>query len=66
MKEQFTISGMRCGGCVARVKAAIQAVEGVKSADVSLENATAVVEGDFSTDDIIDAVEDTGFGCKKR
>lgn len=40
------ISGMVCGGCAASVKAALEAVQGVLSAEVSLENAQAVVAFD--------------------
>lgn len=40
------ISGMACGGCAASVKAALEAVKGVLSAEVSLETARAVVAFD--------------------
>lgn len=42
----LNISGMACGGCAASVKAALEAENGVSSAEVSLENAEAVVTFD--------------------
>lgn len=46
-KETVTLNveGMHCEKCVARVTTALEAVEGVTSAQVSLENSNAVVEG---------------------
>jgi Cu+-exporting ATPase len=41
------ISGMTCQNCVRHVKEAISEVSGVKSVDVSLENASAKVSSDF-------------------
>ena len=37
------IEGMRCMHCAARVKKALEAIEGVETADVSYENGTAEV-----------------------
>jgi len=37
---------MSCGHCQMRVKKAVEAVEGVKSADVSLQNKEVVLEYD--------------------
>ncbi|AXY22699.1 MULTISPECIES: heavy-metal-associated domain-containing protein [Komagataeibacter] len=58
------ISGMTCDGCVANVVRALEGVEGVAMADVSLEQGTARVTFDGrSTNpaDLISAVEDAGF-----
>lgn len=62
MEITMKIEGMQCGHCSSRVKAALEKLEGVASAEVSHENGTAVVTGDaldaaaFKT-----AVEDQGF-----
>lgn len=40
------VEGMSCGHCQMRVKKAVEAVEGVKSADVSLQNKEVVLEYD--------------------
>ena len=46
MSQTFTIAGMTCGHCVARVETALRAVAGVTSVVVSLMPPRAVVEGD--------------------
>lgn len=62
MTKTISIEGMHCQHCVAAVNEALQAVPGVTSVAVSLENNNAVVEG-VSLDDaaLKAAVEDTGF-----
>ena len=51
MQKILKIEGMMCPHCEARVKKALEAVEGVESAVVSHEAGTAVVTGsaDFET-----------------
>lgn len=63
-KETVTLSvkGMHCGKCVAHVTEALQGVEGVTNATVTLEDERAVVEGHgYSTDALIEAVKAAGF-----
>ena len=43
MKKTMKINGMMCGHCEARVKKALEAVEGVQEAVVSHEAGNAVV-----------------------
>ncbi|EJX04017.1 heavy metal-binding protein [gut metagenome] len=51
-----------CGHCEARVKKALEAVEGVKSAEVSHTAGTAVVTFDNVSDDVLKkAVEDQDY-----
>lgn len=59
----LTIKGMTCGGCVSSVKRVLEAVPGVKAADVSLANASANVRHDDSLDTrrLKTAVEEAGF-----
>ena len=44
MKTVLQIEGMSCAHCVQHVKEALEAVAGVKSADVSLADKSAMVE----------------------
>ncbi len=63
-KETVTlcVKGMHCPKCVAHVTEALQGVEGVTKADVSLEGESAVVEGHgYSADACIAAVKSAGF-----
>ena len=43
MKKEYTITGMTCGGCVAKVQRTLSNIEGVKKADVQLEYPQAVI-----------------------
>lgn len=62
MTKTIAIDGMHCQHCVAAVKEALAAVDGVTSVAVSLENKNAVVEGaGFDDAALKTAVEDTGF-----
>ncbi|MBT8507831.1 hypothetical protein AZH53_05295 [Methanomicrobiaceae archaeon CYW5] len=59
------ITGMVCDGCVAAVKAALESVPGVTSAEVSLDKNQALVRYDpsqASKDDFRRAVEAAGYG----
>ena len=55
------VGGMHCQKCVARVKDALEAVDGVTSAEVSLEKERAVVEGCASSEALISAVQALDF-----
>lgn len=55
------VDGMHCQKCVARVKNALESVDGVTSVEVSLENERAVVQGCAQTQALIDAVRAIGF-----
>ena len=52
MKKTIHIEGMMCGHCEATVKKALEALDGVQSAEVSHEKGTAVVS---LTHDVADA-----------
>jgi copper chaperone len=55
------VTGMTCGHCVAAVTKALQKVPGVQAADVSLENAQAVVKGSADAPSLIKAIKDEGY-----
>ncbi|MDO4906279.1 heavy-metal-associated domain-containing protein [Neisseria sp.] len=60
----LNIGGMTCGGCVSSVTKVLENLNGVKKAEVSLENANAVITfdaGKIRTAALIEAVEDAGF-----
>ncbi len=63
MEKTITIEGMMCGHCEATVKKALEALEGVISADVSHDKGTAVValEKDVADDILTKAVEEKDF-----
>jgi copper chaperone len=58
------VKGMTCGGCVAAVTRVLQALDGVKEADVSLEQGAARVDYEparLKRDDLEAAIEDAGY-----
>lgn len=63
MNKTIRIEGMMCGHCEATVKKALEALDGVISADVSHDKGTAVValEKDVADDVLTKAVEDKDF-----
>lgn len=64
--EQYTVTGMSCAACSARVEKAVSAVEGVTACSVSLLTNSMGVEGTASSDAIIQAVENAGYGAAKK
>ena len=61
--EQYTVTGMSCAACSARVEKAVRKVPGVTDCAVSLLTNSMGVEGSASAEDIIQAVEDAGYGA---
>jgi Au+-exporting ATPase len=57
------IEGMTCASCVVRVERALRAVPGVTSAEVNLSTERALVRtlGAISRNDLIEAIESTGY-----
>ncbi len=64
--KQYTVTGMSCAACQARVEKAVGAVEGVESCAVSLLTNSMGVEGNARTEDIIAAVEAAGYGASPK
>ena len=61
--EQYTVTGMSCAACSARVEKAVSKVAGVTSCSVSLLTNSMGVEGTASSSDVIAAVEAAGYGA---
>ena len=63
--ERYSVTGMSCAACQARVEKAVSAVPGVTSCAVSLLTNSMGVEGTANEKDIIKAVTDAGYGAAK-
>jgi len=61
--KQFTIIGMSCAACSARVESAVKKVKGVDKVAVNLLMGAMTVEGTASDDAIIKAVQDAGYNA---
>ena len=64
--KQYTVTGMSCAACSARVEKAVSQVPGVQSCAVSLLTNSMGVEGTASESDIIRAVEEAGYGAQSK
>ena len=64
--EQYSVTGMSCAACSARVEKAVAKVPGVTSCSVSLLTNSMGVEGSASAQDVIAAVEQAGYGASKK
>ena len=63
--DKYTVSGMSCAACQMHVEKAVLKVPGVESCTVSLLTNSMSVEGTASSEDIIKAVADAGYGAEK-
>ena len=66
MEKILNVEGMSCNHCTATVKKALEGLDGVKEADVSLEGKNAKVELDKDVADeaLVKAVEEAGYTAK--
>ena len=64
--EQYTVTGMSCAACSARVEKAVSKVPGVTACSVSLLTNSMGVEGSAAAQDIISAVEAAGYGASLK
>ena len=59
---QLKVEGMTCMHCVAAVRKALAAVDGVEEVvDVSLDAGSATVRGNARSDELIAAVKQAGY-----
>ncbi|MEC9049764.1 MAG: heavy metal translocating P-type ATPase [Candidatus Neomarinimicrobiota bacterium] len=66
MKEtiELKISGMHCAGCVGSVEGALRKVYGVEEAIVNLTLEKATIYGSVNSENLLSAVEKTGYGAE--
>ena len=64
--EQYSVTGMSCAACSARVEKAVKKVPGVTSCSVSLLTNSMGVEGTASSAAIIQAVQEAGYGASPK
>ncbi len=66
MTIKLNIQNMSCGHCVSAVKQALESVPGVEQAAVSLESASATVEGNAEIQALLKAVEEEGYTATRQ
>ncbi|MDD6022217.1 MAG: heavy metal translocating P-type ATPase [Oscillospiraceae bacterium] len=66
MQKNFSVTGMTCSACSARVQKSVERLDGVQSVSVNLlKNSMSVIfdEKKLGADEIIRAVESAGYGA---
>ena len=61
MKNEYSIEGVKCGGCVAAVKERLSKLDNVDNVEINIQEKTVVVEGEVSKEDLQAALEGTNF-----
>lgn len=61
MKNEYSIEGVKCGGCVAAVKEKLSKLDNVDNIEINIQEKTVVVEGEVSKEDLQAALEGTNF-----
>ncbi len=64
--KQYTVTGMSCAACSARVEKAVSSLDGVSSCSVNLLTGSMGVEGSATPSEVIKAVEDAGYGASLK
>ena len=61
MKNEYSIEGVKCGGCVAAVKEKLLKLDNVDNVEINIQEKTIEVEGDVSKEDLQAALVETNF-----
>ena len=61
MKNEYSIEGVKCGGCVAAVKEKLSKLDNVDNVEINIQEKTIEVEGVASKEDLQAALADTNF-----
>lgn len=65
-ETRYTLTGLKCGGCVAKATAALQALPGVTAAQVDLATQTARVQGEVAPAAVIAALHAAGYPAELK
>ena len=60
---RFSIQGLRCAGCVSSLENALQNTDGIVDVTVNFAEHVAQVQGDTSSEKIIAAIVEAGYGA---
>ena len=60
---KYDVTGMTCAACSARVEKAVSSLDDVSSCSVNLLTNSMIVDGEATSEEIIKAVENAGYGA---
>lgn len=61
MKNEYSIEGVKCGGCVAAVKERLSKLDNVDNIEINIQEKTIEVEGTASKEELQAALSDTNY-----
>ena len=61
MKNEYSIEGVKCGGCVAAVKERLSKLDNVDNIEINIQEKTIEVEGTASKEELQAALVETNF-----
>ncbi|WP_448912784.1 heavy-metal-associated domain-containing protein [Gemella sp.] len=61
MKNEYSIEGVKCGGCVATVKERLSKLDNVDNVEVNIQDKNIVIEGNASKEELQAALVDTNY-----
>lgn len=61
MKNEYSIEGVKCGGCVAAVKEKLSKLDNVNNVEINIQEKTIEVEGGASKEDLQAALSYTNY-----
>ncbi len=64
VETRYKVSGMKCGGCIAKATEALSKLPGYAGAEVDLKNGTAVVKGGVDPQAVVNALTKAGYPAK--
>lgn len=64
--KQYNITGMSCAACANRIEKTVAHIDGVESCSVSLLTNSMGVEGTASSESVIQAIENIGYGASEK
>ncbi|GAA0691186.1 heavy metal translocating P-type ATPase [Marinobacterium maritimum] len=63
-QQVLMIEGAGCASCVGKIESALNRVPGVQEASMNFAERTVTVSGEVSSDDLVRAVEQAGYGAR--
>ena len=61
MKNEYSIEGVKCGGCVAAIKEKLSKLDNVNNVEVNIQEKNIVVEGVVSKEELQAELAETNF-----
>ena len=61
MKNEYSIEGVKCGGCVAAIKEKLSKLDNVNNVEVNIQEKNIVVEGVASKEELQASLSETNF-----